>query len=447
MQPFSFKSHQPHSSEFSAEQVVTFLNEQSLLGRPFIVALSGGLDSMVMLRVMLEVKALVEQPLDLSAIHINHGLSPKAQEWQRFVEQYCDINEVPLTVKVLSLQKNKLQSLEQVARDARYKAIGESSPMGAVVLTGHHQQDQTETFILRLLRGSGLSGLGAMKPVSPLPTKQAKDKRIKLARPLLTVSKLAMQQYANRHFLEWVEDESNESLSFDRNFIRHKIAPVMTERWPHLNESIGKSVQHLQADYALLSHYLNEELEQLVQTVAFGRVGGSPLFEFEGLNLKLLNQLPGQKQLPLLRLFIERQTGTSPSLAAQQQIIESVIGANKDRQPKLTVNGFDIKMFDDVLYAVSTKAIEQRQQTIEANLKVELNNHSAFSLVYNKPKSTIKPHEKSGTKKVSELLKQKRCPAWLRPRVPLLAIEDKVVAVVGFAIDIEYQSHMTLKLT
>ncbi|MDG1752546.1 MAG: tRNA lysidine(34) synthetase TilS, partial [Thalassotalea sp.] len=194
---------------------------------PLVIAYSGGVDSQVLLHAVTELKrqSCIEQ--DVMAVHVNHGLSARSKEWQSFTQQQCEqlnIHFETITVEIIDKPRT---SLEAQARDKRYQALENISPSNALILTGHHQDDQVETFLLSLKRGSGLKGLSAMASESEFG-----GKKQKLLRPLLNISRENIVQYAKEHQLEWIEDESNSDTRFDRNFLRKEILPHLKERWP-----------------------------------------------------------------------------------------------------------------------------------------------------------------------------------------------------------------------
>lgn len=431
----------------------------------FVVALSGGLDSMVMLRLMLELRYQFD--IQFSAIHVHHGLSVNADNWQRSVEKYCEINQISLQSHKLSLEKTPQRSLEQIARDARYEVFAETLPSSTFVFTGHHLQDQMETFFLRLARGSGSKGLASMTAVSDLPNHQGKHKQIKLVRPLLSLSKGQLQSYAQSQFLEWIEDESNQDTHFDRNYIRHELTPVLEKRWPKIGSSIKTSTELLSKENELLGIYLSEELAQLLEP---------GVCDFEALNLEKWEKLQTLKQAELIRVFIKRRTSRAPSRNVLAEVMSNVIASKDDSQPKVVMSDFTIRRFKNKLYCeqIEQAPLPQLMSCSPSNINgnsaavhshcvlpegslyqgkrieiklynsIKLNESNTLVVRWGQVGDKIQPNQSSGNKKVSELLKQLGCPAWLRSRVPLLYLNGELVAVVGYAIAYPFQSHIEL---
>src|SRR3954447_2657629 len=177
-------------------------------GKRFVIGLSGGVDSVVLLH------ALVQEGINLRAAHVHHGLSPNADEWTRFCQTLCKGLDVPLTVRRVRLLKKS----EASARTARYAAFRKLS--FEVLALAHQLDDQAETVLLNLLRGAGPRGASGMPARGTIGGRE-------LLRPLLEVPREAIVAYARENDLQWVEDESNASDLFSRNFLRLRIAPLL----------------------------------------------------------------------------------------------------------------------------------------------------------------------------------------------------------------------------
>jgi len=199
-----------------------------LHGKRVLVGLSGGVDSVVLLH------ALRQALPQVRAAHIHHGLSPNADHWARFCRRLCRKLNVPLTVRRVRVAK-KGTGVEAAARAARYAALGRLD--FDVLALAHHLDDQAETVLLNLLRGTGVRGASGMSPRAAFQGRQ-------LVRPLLELRREAIVAYAREHALDWVEDESNRSDAFARNFLRLRIAPLLTERYPRWREALARAARH-----------------------------------------------------------------------------------------------------------------------------------------------------------------------------------------------------------
>lgn len=200
------------------------------------VALSGGSDSMALLHYLNSIKK--ELDFEIIAIHLDHSIREKSYEDTEFVEQYCSENNIRLMktrVDVPSIAKEKGESLEQAARDARYKffdAILAKDIVDKIALA-HHASDQAETILMHILRGSGLSGAKGMEV-----------RRGNYIRPMLNTEKSEIMSYINANYIEYVTDETNEDSNYNRNFLRNKVFPLLKQRYPNSINSLcafGKS--------------------------------------------------------------------------------------------------------------------------------------------------------------------------------------------------------------
>jgi tRNA(Ile)-lysidine synthase len=205
--------------------------------RPW-VGFSGGLDSTVLLHLARR------RGLEPRAVHIHHGLHPDADTWQSHCERLCAAWELTLEVCRVTVVDTG-HGPEAAARDARMQVFRALLGPRETLLLAQHQDDQVETLLLRALRGAGLEGLGAMAPSRPLGAGR-------LCRPLLDQPRQALRDYARAEGLQWIEDDSNAELRFDRNYLRHEILPRIEARWPGYRSTLSRSAAQLRAVAAAL---------------------------------------------------------------------------------------------------------------------------------------------------------------------------------------------------
>lgn len=211
-------------------ELVTGAVRRSLIrleGKRVAIGLSGGVDSVVLLHAL-------SRHLPVRAVHVHHGLSPNADAWASFCRRYCRSLGVPIAVKRVRVSKAG-RGLEAAAREARY-AVFAALPVDVIALA-HQLDDQAETVLLNLLRGAGLRGARGM------PGERRFDEKL-LVRPLLEVPREAIVDYAKRHALEWIEDESNALESLNRNFVRRRLAPLLATRYPRWREALARAARH-----------------------------------------------------------------------------------------------------------------------------------------------------------------------------------------------------------
>lgn len=214
--------------------VQNFLCRQSLQDQRLCIALSGGMDSVVLLEAVNQLKAALR--LDVSAIHVHHGLSLNADSWAAFCADVCAARSIVLTTIKVHVDSASPAGPEGAARAARYAAFaGSRAPF---ILLAQHADDQAETVMHQLLRGTGLKGLAGMGEVRMVSKHQT------ILRPLLSVARADVEAFARERGLKWIEDESNDDTAYTRNFLRHEIAPRLVTRFPHYRASLARAARH-----------------------------------------------------------------------------------------------------------------------------------------------------------------------------------------------------------
>lgn len=284
----------------------SLLNSQSIL-----VAFSGGLDSTVLLHQLVLWRAQNPE-VALRAIHIHHGLSPQADSWVQHCESVCAQWQVPLVVERVHLEDDGL-GIEAQARRARYQAFAQTLLPGEVLMTAQHLDDQCETFLLALKRGSGPAGLSAMGESSPFAGTQ-------LIRPLLAQTREALEAWARQHELCWIEDESNQDDAYDRNFLRLRVTPLLQQRWPHFAQAVARSAALCAEQESLLDELLANDLADCV--TAQGTLLLAPLM-----------MMSGVRRAALLRRWLAGVNAPMPSRDGLERIWQEVALAREDASP------------------------------------------------------------------------------------------------------------------
>lgn len=431
------------------QQLEQFLAQYQLSDRPLWIALSGGVDSVGLLHLAYQLQRNTKRKV--KAIHVNHGLSKNADIWQQQVSSLCQSLHIELVVKQVHIEAKSRTSLEQQARDARYQAIAEALPANSVLFTGHHQADQFETFILRLMRSSGLTGLTSMKSVTDLPNALAKTKQLLIARPLLNTTKAEVLEYAEQHKLEWVEDESNQDQKFDRNFVRASLLPLFQQRWPNATAAVETSSALLQQDAELLSEYLQQDLNQMLVTAFAGQAA---------LDLSLLLQQPSNKQLALVRMFVNQQSALYPSRNTLAELFNQLSSCRDDSQPELRLTkDVSLNVYDQKLFVINRAEQQPENTDLVANesqnlvgsrlyrtVKVIGQVEGTFAVKFGLLSDKLQPNLNSGSKKVKALLKQHKCPPWNRAEVPLIYLDGQLIAVADLVTDKAHKHNITIAI-
>ncbi|WP_180349508.1 tRNA lysidine(34) synthetase TilS [Klebsiella spallanzanii] len=308
--------------------------------RQFLLAFSGGLDSTVLLHRLVCWREQ-DPTIQLRAIHIHHGLSANADGWVAHCQQICQQWQVPLLVERVVLADEGL-GIEAHARQARYQAFRAALAPGEVLVTAQHLDDQCETFLLALKRGSGPTGLSAMAGESDFAG-------TKLLRPLLDERRDALHQWAMDQQLTWIEDESNQDDAYDRNFLRLRIVPQICARWPHFAEAVARSASLCGEQEQLLDEMLAEELATLVDE------GGA-------LAIEPLMTMSAPRRAALLRRWLAGHHAPMPSREVPERIWREVAQSREDAFPCLRLGQFTVRRYQQRLYWV--KYVPGQSETV-----------------------------------------------------------------------------------
>ena len=276
---------------------------------PLCVALSGGVDSTVLLAALAQRK---RSGTHLRALHVDHGIRPGSRQWATQCRALARRLHVPLKVLTTKVERAPGESLEAAAREARYRLLASELRPGEVLLTAHHSDDQLETVLLQLLRGSGLPGLAGMPRLAPFA-------RGWLARPLLSRSRAELEAWARSHDLSWVDDDSNMDETLDRNYLRRRILPLVRERWPGSAAAVTRSARHAAEAQSLLDGLARADVER----ASYG----------ESLSVRTLRALPLNRRRNALRFWITRAGYLVPDTRRLEEMAGPLIAARADANP------------------------------------------------------------------------------------------------------------------
>ena len=303
--------------------------EQQLAGEQrLLVAFSGGLDSTVLLHQLTLLRQQHPQ-LQLRAIHIHHGLSPHADRWAEHCRALCDAWRVALEIVAIRVD-GRDEGIEGAARAGRYQAFRQHLQPGEALVTAQHLDDQSETLLLALKRGSGPAGLAAM-PASLMLGEH------RLLRPLLFCRRAALERWASEHHLCWIEDESNQDIRYDRNFLRQRVLPLLNDRWPHFAAAVARSAALCGEQEQLLDELLAESLSLLMQPDGALRIDSFP-------------GMSEARRAALLRRWIAACGGKMPSRDALNRLWQEVICAREDAAPRLQLGDHEVRRYRQALY-------------------------------------------------------------------------------------------------
>ena len=391
----------------------------------FCVAFSGGMDSTVLLCALVQLAKGKHIP-PLRAIYIHHGLQEAAKTWPAHCQQLCDELQVPLTVVEVSVAATA--SVEQAARLARYAAFAQHLHSNEVLLMAQHQDDQAETLLFRLMRGTGVAGLRGIPVTRRLQQGQ-------VVRPLLGISHQQLLRYAQQQHLTWIEDPSNTADDFDRNYLRHHVIPVLKSRWPAMQQSLQRTAQHMQEAQQLLDELAVEDLQ---------RVSIEPALDWltvPCLDLDKIRNLSLVRQKNLLRHWLTPLTLLPDS--AHWASWKTLRDAQADAKPIWRLDTGALQRSQNRLYYLSEFWLQHPPAldlTISTAGRYALPNNG-FLLVSGDVMQPLEVRYRKGAERfaiegrghrdLKRLLQEYNVPAFVRLRLPVIFLQQQPVALAN----------------
>jgi len=406
-------------------------SDQSLTATPkLLLALSGGLDSSVLLHLLAALRPLLG--FELYALHVHHGLSPNADAWAALCEQQCQLLDVPITITRVNVDQASKSGVEAAARLLRYQALFDEQRaiQADFVVTAHHQDDQAETLLLQLLRGAGVKGLSSMAAV---------DQTRSLMRPLLGVPRRILFDYAVQHNLAWCDDESNDNTKYERNFIRHEVMPILQERYPSVQSVIARTASHLAEASSLLEVLAEMDAQDIVVN--------------SSICLQGLAQLGMVRAKNLLRWWFAQHKLAMPTSDHLAEMLEQLLNAKPDAELSINIQHFTLRRYQQRAYLCIAQVSEPFDMVWngEATLTVPNGGLLTFkqvqgaglALKFGMTRLRItnrsggerfKPDVTRPTRTLKHLLQAANIPPWQRDHVPLIYWQDSLACVPGIGI-------------
>lgn len=400
-----------------------------------VLAFSGGRDSTVLLHLLSRYRA----ERDCLAVHLDHGLHEDSPHWARHCREQAAAWGVPFHQETLGVQPDPGESPEAAARAGRYSAFERLLEPGDTLLMAHHADDQLETLLYRLMRGTGSRGL------SGIPFQRAFGAG-QILRPLLFEPGESLQDYARRYRLIWVEDPSNSALRFDRNWLRHRVVDPLRSRWPEAASQAARAAANLAEDAALLTEIAAEDRQ---------RLGGGSSLEVAG-----LMALSSVRRRNLLRHWVEEAVGYPPSRSVLERLQRDVLEAAPDARPRLVV-GTRVLLRERGRLSLETLGAGERsidsgpfewsppheRLTLPGNgcLQVRSADAEEDTAVRLPERITVRYrregdrfHDGRHHRRLNEWMRLAEIPASRRDKVPLLLDGDRLFAVGETVVDPRY---------
>jgi tRNA(Ile)-lysidine synthase len=367
---------------------------------------------------------------ELRAVHVNHGLQPQADEWQRQCERVCAGLDVPLECRRINVPRIAGESLEATARERRYAVFTELMATGDILLLAHHQDDQLETFLLQALRGAGVRGLSAMPATAEFAAGL-------LVRPLLPFSRAELEAWARPLGFAWVEDPSNQDLDFDRNYLRQEIVPRLRARWPAAANTVSRSAR------------LCAEAAELVDELA--AADWAEAGRGAALPLKSLESLSGPRARNLLRYWL-RSLGLPTPPAHKLDEILNQLPARADRNPCIDWPGAEVRRYRRRLYAQAPLPPPPADFTLMPGARRELGAGlgslglvpatgegiraallplQGLQVAFRSGGESCRPAGRDHQRPLKKWLQELHVLPWLRGSLPLLYADGRLLAVAG----------------
>jgi len=373
--------------------------DSSLVDKKIVVALSGGVDSVVLLHFLNR-----HYPGNIRAVHINHNLSKYSKEWSSFCENLCKKDNIKF--KSIDIIIKNSSNIEENARKKRYLSLTSEILNNEILCTAHHQEDQAETFLLQLFRGSGVAGLAAMPEKKIINGSQ-------LYRPFLNISKTQILDYASENKLNWVEDDSNQNIHFKRNLLRIEFVPKLSGVFNSLTKNIARSAKH-QAEALELMHDLAElDITNYVLIVK-DRLQVIPLLE-----------LPKRRLVNVIRYFIDKQNFLLPSSKVLDEII-SLLTAKADAKSIVKWHDYQVRRYRNELYFFDEF---KTQATAPCPYYESLKDLPNFEIRFRREGQRIELKGKTHSQSLKKILQESKIPPWERDKLRMYYIDGSLRAM------------------
>ena len=451
-----------------ALKIHKFIEELQLIKEndTVVLGLSGGVDSMVLCDVLLLYKRAV--PFRIFAAHLDHKLRDESGEDALFVASYCEKNSIPLysaAADVMTEAKEAKVSIETAARYARHGFFNNilSQHPGAKLAVAHHMNDMAETILIRLIRGTSLDGLSPMPPCDG-----------HIIRPLMCITRDEVMEYAGIRNIKWREDKSNTDTVYTRNYIRHKLIPEIEKNInPSVVQTLCAQAKSYFEDSAFIKEFAANAAEKAEKTDNGFMLNDE---DFAYLNtsvrkraIKLLLNTLGKKSdiyeknlAAIDAMFIKRRTGAVIEIPGEYEARSHVMGVelvkketieSEIHEMPLNMDGATHLSNGDIIFCEITENLRNAEKPHSKNMQyIDYLTLKENPMVRAREQGDfIHPLGTKGKKKLKDYFIDKKINRWERDAIPLIAIGNEIVWVVGVGVNEKYKlddkTTLALKIT
>ncbi|MEH6586045.1 MAG: tRNA lysidine(34) synthetase TilS [Halioglobus sp.] len=394
------------------------------------VAYSGGVDSTALLQLISHWCKVHSTAPPLTAIHINHGIQAQAADWENHCAWICRFLNVPFLPLAADVEVEG-RGLEAAAREARYALFEDQLGEGELLFLGHHQDDQVETFFLRLLRGAGLEGLSAMP-------RQRDLGRGQLFRPLLDFTRPQLETYVQAQGLRCIDDPSNEDITLDRNYLRQEVLPLLAGRWPGYRQTITRASGHLAA-----ASGAREQSVSIPETI-YSEFGDP------GLPLSMLESCDDREVALVLRGWLKLGHYQAPDQSILDEFLRQLRLAARDAKPQLNTGNYRLQRYQEGIFLLP-EAVEVLDEVLPlapgetlalpgiGRVSLQRCEGKGIWLAADEElllqwrdggeRCRLAGHKRS--KSLKKVLQEAQVPPWWRQCVPLLYLGDELLGLGG----------------
>ena len=370
-----------------------------LIDKNIVIALSGGIDSVVLLHFLNS-----HYPGNIRAVHINHNLSKHSKDWSLFCKELCHKQDIEF--KSIDINIKTSSNVEENARKKRYNSLKSELSKNEVLCTAHHQEDQSETFLLQLFRGSGVAGLASMPKMKSFADAF-------LYRPFLNISKQLIVDYATKNNLDWVEDDSNINLNFKRNLLRLEFIPKLESGFEGVIKNISRSAYHQSEALKLINDLAEIDIEKF-NLVINHKIQVLPLTE-----------LPERRVANVLRYYIAQRGFLMPSNKVLTELI-SVLRAKDDAKVILKWHLYEVRRYDNELYFFDG---EPDRSNEDCPLFNKLKDQTNFTIRFRQDGQRVRLKGKKHSSSLKKILQSANIPPWERDKLRMYYINDTLVGM------------------